>query len=946
MRKTISKKILSLFLSVVLLLGCVPAGVITAVADEFSVSGNQIENDYLVFSANDDRFAMHTTGGNPDSSTDDDQRLLYGSIGDGTSRTVIRVNGEDYYYSPETALLNTAGDCIYSVQTIDGVKIERYCSFVQNTETERKDTLEMKYVFTNIDSTANSVGTRIMFDTMLGYNDDAPFRVFEGSRLVDLTSEKEYVGDAIPQRWYVFDSLSSPSVLASGTFYNNEREKPDKVQFILYDSSSNSDFYNSIDGYDFGDSTVNVYYNPTSLASGESRTVKTYYGLSEFTPIEGDETAEIRLTNAIKPQYLIPQEDGRDYQSNPFQFSAWISNTSEAESSEVTATIVLPEELTIDDQDAQISLDTIEAESYQSVGWMIRALPQTVEKEVTYSVIVSCDGEEDQTYDFSIRLPALNTIHEHTVSDEWIIDLEPTCTENGSKHRNCTVCGEIAEREEIPALGHTYDSLEITTPVTSDKVDLAFVIDTTGSMGEDIAEVKQNMTAYLDALIEKGIDYRIAIVDYRDFADRTDDSEDYPYKVDIDFTNNTTAIRNAINSLDLGYGGDDEETVYSALVDGLTSLSWRDDAGKAAIIMADADALDPEPHTGYTFEYVRSVLSGGTAPAGKDRFNTPVAVFAIDSYGSNYHLEDIAVATGGEYYTVSDAPEISTIINNILLTISDTIFIPGSEWVTRSEPTCTEDGERFRTCTRCGYEDVRMIPALGHDFSVFVETVPPTTVEEGYTIYECSRCDETEHRDFTEEIVSPATVIISNEVSKPNKEVVVSFTLTESVPIKSIMLYDFEYDEDILELVEARCMLDDVAIENWDPSSGEAVMSFRENTDANGLVLELVFQVKDVDNCETDISCSVAATYAKPGYPDVRFPVNVVDGSVKVFSGDVNGDGVLNTVDVIYLIKHTLLPDRYPIECDADFNGDGVITSDDAIYLLSHIMFPDRYPLQ
>ena len=42
----------------------------------------------------------------------------------------------------------------------------------------------------------------------------------------------------------------------------------------------------------------------------------------------------------------------------------------------------------------------------------------------------------------------------------------------------------------------------------------------------------------------------------------------------------------------------------------------------------------------------------------------------------------------------------------------------------------------------------KTIPALGHDFSVKGETVAPTETEEGYTIYQCSRCDATEHRDI------------------------------------------------------------------------------------------------------------------------------------------------------------------------------------------------------
>ena len=67
------------------------------------------------------------------------------------------------------------------------------------------------------------------------------------------------------------------------------------------------------------------------------------------------------------------------------------------------------------------------------------------------------------------------------------------------------------------------------------------------------------------------------------------------------------------------------------------------------------------------------------------------------------------------------------------------------------EATCTEPGYTGdEICTVCGetLKKGQEIPALGHDFSVKGETVAPTETEEGYTVYQCSRCDATEHRDI------------------------------------------------------------------------------------------------------------------------------------------------------------------------------------------------------
>lgn len=38
------------------------------------------------------------------------------------------------------------------------------------------------------------------------------------------------------------------------------------------------------------------------------------------------------------------------------------------------------------------------------------------------------------------------------------------------------------------------------------------------------------------------------------------------------------------------------------------------------------------------------------------------------------------------------------------------------DWKTREHPTCEEDGERYRSCRRCDYEETEVIPALGHTF--------------------------------------------------------------------------------------------------------------------------------------------------------------------------------------------------------------------------------------
>ena len=75
---------------------------------------------------------------------------------------------------------------------------------------------------------------------------------------------------------------------------------------------------------------------------------------------------------------------------------------------------------------------------------------------------------------------------------------------------------------------------------------------------------------------------------------------------------------------------------------------------------------------------------------------------------------------------------------------------------TVTAPTCTEQGYTTYTCD-CGEDsyDDDYIPALGHDFSVLIDSKAATAVEDGHITNKCSRCDETDTTVF------PATGVVN-----------------------------------------------------------------------------------------------------------------------------------------------------------------------------------------
>ena len=208
---------------------------------------------------------------------------------------------------------------------------------------------------------------------------------------------------------------------------------------------------------------------------------------------------------------------------------------------------------------------------------------------------------------------------------------------------------------------------------TESSLDLCFVVDTTNSMRDDIENAKENMEKILAQLQEKSQDYRVALIDYRDFADRSGDDDDYPAKVQQYFTSRDSIINSAIQDLDLGYGGDDNETVYSGLM-AAVDLDWRDSAKKVIIILGDAPPLDPEPKTGYTYDDVLRALN--SAGIGIDYTESDeratgtlqdglITVYAIGTDASaeaSDFFEDLSDSTGGSYVNVGDASEVGDAI--------------------------------------------------------------------------------------------------------------------------------------------------------------------------------------------------------------------------------------------------------------------------------------------
>ncbi len=126
--------------------------------------------------------------------------------------------------------------------------------------------------------------------------------------------------------------------------------------------------------------------------------------------------------------------------------------------------------------------------------------------------------------------------------------------------------------------------------------DFALVIDTTGSMGDDIGAVKTQGTAIINALFADDTkDARIGIVGFKDTTIGEPTSIILKFTDQDQFADRKTAALNALNGIGVSGGGDEPETPFDGLLKALngTMGNWRPGAGVHRVaLFTDAPAKD------------------------------------------------------------------------------------------------------------------------------------------------------------------------------------------------------------------------------------------------------------------------------------------------------------------------------------------------------------------
>ena len=131
-------------------------------------------------------------------------------------------------------------------------------------------------------------------------------------------------------------------------------------------------------------------------------------------------------------------------------------------------------------------------------------------------------------------------------------------------------------------------------------IDVCFVIDTTGSMSDEIDRIKQTLLSVTDQLRGgQEVELRYGAVLYRDLGDEYL-TKQHP------FTDDLLAFNDALQGIQANGGGDQPESLNQGLAVATSAMEWREGAAKVAFLIADAP-----PHMDYQDDrtYDRSALA-------------------------------------------------------------------------------------------------------------------------------------------------------------------------------------------------------------------------------------------------------------------------------------------------------------------------------------------------
>lgn len=321
-------------------------------------------------------------------------------------------------------------------------------------------------------------------------------------------------------------------------------------------------------------------------------------------------------------------------------------------------------------------------------------------------------------------IPVIPHEHNYVVSSET----HPTCMENGNKHYVCSVCGSYYD-ETVPATGHhyTFEYAEDSTCAEEghiyQKCEYCGEVIETGTIAKKEHEFGTWVSNKEATCTENGQQKHICKnCGYEETGDVAALGHDWIEKEVVDSTCSEEGNRKyecsrcgetKIEAIDKK-----AHTETDWIPDSEPTCTGTGSKHKECTVCGAITETKVIPATGHTWS------------------DWEVSESDSDTYAATCE------ATGVEARTCSVCGEKETrVIPALGHSYEDVIDIA---------VTCTTDGEKHQKCTVCGHEtEHETVPATGHSFTQYEETVAPTDLTVGKEVATCDNgCGATDERDI------------------------------------------------------------------------------------------------------------------------------------------------------------------------------------------------------
>lgn len=346
-------------------------------------------------------FCINTT---PTDNNSKAKRLMRDSDGF-TNNAVIRINGNDWFFGQgplkfrekasqefielvnknynghwlkmkqlipesETPFLGKGYTSVWAM-TNPSVEITQSLRIVPGAQTNKLDTVLVRYRIENRGNKNLTIGFRTLLDTFIGTNDGVPFLIPGDSELC--SSSKIMNSAGVPDFLQALENndLNNPGTVANLSLLNPGLEKPSKLtlgcwpdyrlQQVLKDGDKCKEAFTlwdvpvaKINTLDPADSAVTMYWEPTMILPFKTREVGYSYGLGTFAGSQGQGQLALTAGGSFQP-------------NGEFTLTAYVSG----HTSKDTLDLILPEGFKLIEGSVKTSLR--DSQSKYAISWKLKA---------------------------------------------------------------------------------------------------------------------------------------------------------------------------------------------------------------------------------------------------------------------------------------------------------------------------------------------------------------------------------------------------------------------------------------------------------------------------------------------------------------------------------------------------------------------------------------------